>query len=323
MRIESERAEVRDRLGQELDASSRPTTSAASTSRWCGSRTTQSSATRSWHAAPRRAICTAPTRSSTWRARPAASSSSTGSAGDGGARSSAALPARCLRFVNIDPAALFHVLRDVGIGEYVADVPEALRTSTILEITEKSVIDDFAHCREVIARLRSHGFKVAVDDAGAGYSGLQTIVETEPDYIKLDISLTRNLDQSLVKQKLVRTLSAFCRDAGIELIAEGVETRRSSTPCCASRCRWPRGTSSRSPARRTRWSSTSTRPRRTYVAVAGLRCAGPRRDRPAGYGSDVALLTGRGRLPGTMSSTSATPSTTRSWRCWLWRALRA
>jgi EAL domain-containing protein (putative c-di-GMP-specific phosphodiesterase class I)/CheY-like chemotaxis protein len=141
------------------------------------------------------------------------------------AHGSASLPGHFLRFVNIDPAALFHVLRDVGIGEYVGDIPEALRTSTILEITEKSVIDDFSHCREVIAQLRSHGFKVAVDDAGAGYSGLQTIVETEPDYIKLDISLTRNLDESLVKQKLVRTLGAFCRDAGIELIAEGVETR--------------------------------------------------------------------------------------------------
>jgi len=141
------------------------------------------------------------------------------------ARSSETLPEEILRFVNIDPGAFFRLLSDVAITEYIADIPEALRTRTVLEITEKSVIDDFAHCRDVIARLRKHGFRVAVDDAGAGYSGLQTIVETEPDYIKLDISLTRNIDQSLVKQKLVRTLGAFCRDAGIQLIAEGVETQ--------------------------------------------------------------------------------------------------
>lgn len=141
------------------------------------------------------------------------------------ARSSATLPAQILRFVNIDPGALFRTLSDVAIDEYIAELPEALRAATVLEITEKSVIDDFDHCRKVIARLRAHGFRVAVDDAGSGYSGLQTIVETEPDYIKLDISLTRNLERSLVKQKMVRTLGAFCRDAGIELIAEGVETR--------------------------------------------------------------------------------------------------
>ena len=141
------------------------------------------------------------------------------------ARSSASLPEQVLRFINIDPGALFRALSDLAIDEYIAALPEALRAATVLEITEKSVIDDFDHCRSVIARLRSHGFRVAIDDAGAGYSGLQTIVETEPDYIKLDISLTRGLDRSLVKQKLVRTLGAFCRDAGIELIAEGVETQ--------------------------------------------------------------------------------------------------
>ncbi len=141
------------------------------------------------------------------------------------ARSSATLPEQFLRFVNIDPGTLFRTLSDVAIDEYIAEMPAALRAATVLEITEKTVIDDFDHCRAIIARLRDHGFRVAVDDAGSGYSGLQTIVETEPDYIKLDLSLTRGLERSLVKQKLVRTLGEFCRAAGIELIAEGVETR--------------------------------------------------------------------------------------------------
>jgi EAL domain-containing protein (putative c-di-GMP-specific phosphodiesterase class I) len=79
--------------------------------------------------------------------------------------------------------------------------------------------------RHVVDRLRDQGFRIAIDDAGAGYAGLQTMVELEPDFIKLDMSLTRNLERSLVKRKLVGTLRDFCRQAEIALVAEGIETR--------------------------------------------------------------------------------------------------
>jgi EAL domain-containing protein (putative c-di-GMP-specific phosphodiesterase class I) len=95
----------------------------------------------------------------------------------------------------------------------------------VVEVTEKNVVEDFALMRDVVKRLRARGFRVAVDDAGAGYSGLQTMVEIEPDFIKLDISLTRGIEESVVRQKLVGTLSDFCRNAGIGLIAEGIEHR--------------------------------------------------------------------------------------------------
>jgi EAL domain-containing protein (putative c-di-GMP-specific phosphodiesterase class I) len=74
-----------------------------------------------------------------------------------------------------------------------------------------------------VRRLRERGFRIAVDDAGAGYSGLQTMVEIEPDFIKLDMSLTRGIERSHVKQKLVGTLRDFCDQAGIGLVAEGIE----------------------------------------------------------------------------------------------------
>jgi EAL domain-containing protein (putative c-di-GMP-specific phosphodiesterase class I) len=80
--------------------------------------------------------------------------------------------------------------------------------------------------REMVRQLRAHGFRVAIDDAGAGYAGLQTMVEIEPDFIKLDMSLIRGVDTSIVKQRLVRTLRDFCREAAITLIAEGIETVR-------------------------------------------------------------------------------------------------
>lgn len=143
------------------------------------------------------------------------------------ARGSATLPDDCLRFINTEPANLFfHAHSDLFIAEFVSATPEALRSKTVMEITEKSVIEDFEHVRDVMQKLRDHGFRIAVDDAGAGYSGLQSMVEIEPDFIKLDISLIRNLETSLVKRKLIKTLRDFCLDAGIVLVAEGIETER-------------------------------------------------------------------------------------------------
>lgn len=112
------------------------------------------------------------------------------------------------------------------VQEFVEGVKSSQRGLTVIEITENSVIDDFDRMREVVHQLRAHGFRVAVDDAGAGYAGLQTMVEIEPDFIKLDISLIRGVDNSIVKQRLVRTLRDFCREAAVTLIAEGIETRR-------------------------------------------------------------------------------------------------
>jgi len=142
------------------------------------------------------------------------------------ARAAATLPPHCLRFINAEPINLFfHPHSDVFVREFVEATPVALRAQTVVEITENAVIDDFPHMREVVRRLRESGFRIAIDDAGAGYSGLQTMVEIEPDFIKLDISLTRGIESSIVKQKLVGTLRDFCRQAFITLVAEGIETR--------------------------------------------------------------------------------------------------
>ncbi|MBE3033541.1 MAG: EAL domain-containing protein [Actinobacteria bacterium] len=142
------------------------------------------------------------------------------------ARGSATLPAEYLRFINMEPIDLFSRSRgDISVQDFIDATPQELRGKTVMEITENSVIDDFAHMRHIVDRLRDQGFRIAIDDAGAGYSGLQTMVEIEPDFIKLDMSLTRHLDTSVVKQKLVGTLRDFCRQADIALVAEGIETQ--------------------------------------------------------------------------------------------------
>ena len=141
------------------------------------------------------------------------------------ARGSTTLPAHYLRFINTEPLNLFfHSHSDLFVQEFIDATPEGLRGQTVMEITENSVIDDFERMRDVVRRLREQGFRIAIDDAGAGYAGLQWMVEIEPDFIKLDMSLIRNLGSSVVKQKLVGTLRDFCRQAGITLMAEGIET---------------------------------------------------------------------------------------------------
>jgi EAL domain-containing protein (putative c-di-GMP-specific phosphodiesterase class I)/CheY-like chemotaxis protein len=135
------------------------------------------------------------------------------------------LPSHALRFINTEPLTMFlHSHGDDFVREFIEVTPSGVRGLTVIEITENSVIDDFDRMRDMVRQLRAHGFRVAVDDAGAGYAGLQTMVEIEPDFIKLDMSLIRGVDTSIVKQRLVRSLRDFCREAAITLIAEGIET---------------------------------------------------------------------------------------------------
>ena len=94
----------------------------------------------------------------------------------------------------------------------------------VLEITERSTLESVGQVRERIARLRQLGFRIAIDDIGAGYSGLNSFAMIQPDVVKLDITLVRGVDEDPVKRKLVRVLADLCADLGILVVAEGVET---------------------------------------------------------------------------------------------------
>lgn len=138
-----------------------------------------------------------------------------------------------LRFINTEPLSMITQSPGEGfVRELVEGTRSSLRGLTVIEITENSVIDDFESMRVIVKLLRAHGFRVAIDDAGAGYAGLQTMVEIEPDFIKLDMSLIHGVETSVVKQRLVRTLHEFCREAAITLIAEGIETRKQLETLC-------------------------------------------------------------------------------------------
>lgn len=94
----------------------------------------------------------------------------------------------------------------------------------VLEVTERTSAASRAPWPEAIARLKERGFRIAVDDLGAGASALSALAEIDPDVIKLDMSLTRALHVHPRKQRLVDLICRFALTNGAEVVAEGIET---------------------------------------------------------------------------------------------------
>lgn len=94
----------------------------------------------------------------------------------------------------------------------------------VLEVTEGEVILDQARFADFINQYRGLGLKVAIDDFGAGYSGLNLLANFQPDQIKLDMTLVRGIESHGPRQAIVRALGQVCHELGIDVIAEGVET---------------------------------------------------------------------------------------------------
>ena len=94
----------------------------------------------------------------------------------------------------------------------------------VLEVTEGEVIENYAHFAERINDYRMQGMRVAIDDFGAGYSGLNLLANFQPDELKLDMQLIRGIERDGPRQAIVRAIAQACLDLGIDVIAEGVET---------------------------------------------------------------------------------------------------
>jgi EAL domain-containing protein (putative c-di-GMP-specific phosphodiesterase class I) len=127
------------------------------------------------------------------------------------------LPQQIYLSLNVSPAtvisgAIVRVLKHVPLKRIV------------LEITEHVSIPDYAQLISVLKPLRKKGMRLAVDDAGAGYASFRHILRLEPDLIKLDISLTRNIDTDRTRRALAAALIRFAEETGSRIIAEGIET---------------------------------------------------------------------------------------------------
>lgn len=94
----------------------------------------------------------------------------------------------------------------------------------IFEVTESEQITSREHLKEIFAAYRQMGFTTAIDDFGAGYAGLNLLAEFQPDILKVDMELTRRIHGDVVRQAILRSITAFSRSLGFTVIAEGIES---------------------------------------------------------------------------------------------------
>jgi EAL domain-containing protein (putative c-di-GMP-specific phosphodiesterase class I) len=127
-------------------------------------------------------------------------------------------PEHLLFFVNLHP-------EDLGDPAlHAADAPlSSLASRVVLEITERASLEALPGVRSQVAKLRDMGFRIALDDLGAGYAGLTSFVRLEPEFVKLDMSLVRDVHQSAPKQKIIGSMVSLCHEMGKQIVAEGVE----------------------------------------------------------------------------------------------------
>ena len=102
----------------------------------------------------------------------------------------------------------------------------------IFEVTEVEEVRDHNHLRNIMKEYQSHGLRVAIDDFGAGHSGLSLLSEFQPDIIKIDRALVREIDQRPASRAIVRSIVEVCRDLNIAVMAEGIERKGEMEALC-------------------------------------------------------------------------------------------
>lgn len=127
------------------------------------------------------------------------------------------LPAGTYLSLNVSAAALL----DADVLAVLEDAPDG---RLVVEITEHAPVADYGALGVVVERLRRRGQRLAIDDAGAGFANMQHVLALRPDLIKLDLAIVRAIDTDPLRKALAAALVTFAASAGLELVAEGVET---------------------------------------------------------------------------------------------------
>lgn len=127
------------------------------------------------------------------------------------------LPPAAFVALNVSPASIV----SPRLLETIARIPPG---RVVVEMTEHAPIADYPTLRSVLTKLRASGARLAVDDVGAGHASLRHILQLEPDMIKLDVSLTREIEKQLKQQALARSLVTFAREVDATVVAVGIET---------------------------------------------------------------------------------------------------
>ena len=128
-------------------------------------------------------------------------------------------PAGVFISLNVSPL----LLGDARIASALA-APPVDAGQLVLELTERNRVADYGALRDAIAPYRARGFRIAVDDAGAGYASMRHITELRPEFVKLDARLIAGLTGDPARQALVRAMATFVGEIGGAVVAEGVES---------------------------------------------------------------------------------------------------
>jgi diguanylate cyclase (GGDEF)-like protein/PAS domain S-box-containing protein len=136
--------------------------------------------------------------------------------------------------VNISPSAV-PVIR---WAELLTDVDPS---RMVLEITEHDAVENYAALDDALEACRAHGMRVAVDDVGAGFSSFSHVLELSPEFVKVDRSITRNIDTDDARQRLARSIAELAAQIGATVIAEGVESQAELDAVGAAGIQWAQG----------------------------------------------------------------------------------
>lgn len=127
-------------------------------------------------------------------------------------------------FINMNSHVIYDPMFTPGHTLKLLEEAGLTPKNIVFEITERNAIEDFAAFKKAISYYRDQGFLIAVDDAGAGYASLQSILELKPDYIKVDRSLIQHIEQNKVKENMLESFVNFALKMNSKVIAEGIET---------------------------------------------------------------------------------------------------
>lgn len=127
-------------------------------------------------------------------------------------------------FLNLLPSAVLDPeFRDSYLKSFLDEI-KLNPYNIVLEVTEREAIENYELFKEAVKYYSDLGFAIAVDDTGAGYSSLETVVELKPQFIKIDISIVRGIDKNILKQELIKAIIGLSKEMGSTVIAEGIET---------------------------------------------------------------------------------------------------
>ncbi len=126
-------------------------------------------------------------------------------------------------FINMSPYTICDSSYCIGITNEIVSNWGLNRNMVVFEITEESMVNNFDAFRKIINMYKDSGYKIAIDDFGAGYGGLKMLSLIEPDFVKIDRHFISNIDKAIIKYNVVDSITIACHRMGIKVVAEGVE----------------------------------------------------------------------------------------------------